>query len=80
MVLGKAKVMSYKDLVAKRAEREAKEQDKAKGKRKRDRKRKSREEADAPEPKVKVVRLSKAQVEEDGIAPEPWRAPVAKMW
>ena len=80
MVLGKAKIMSYEDLVAKRAEREAKEQNKAKGKRKRDRKRKSPEEADAPEPKAKVVRLSEAQVEEDGIAPEPWRAPVAKMW
>ena len=80
MVLGKAKVMSYEDLVAKRAEREAKEQDKAKGKRKRDWKRKSQEEAGAPGPKAKVVRLSEAQVEEDGIAPEPWRAPVAKMW
>lgn len=40
VVLGKAKVMSYEDLVAKRAEREAKEQEKAKGTRKRGRKRK----------------------------------------
>jgi len=76
VVLGKAKVMSYEDLVAKRAEREAKEQDKAKGKRKRGRKRKSPEEAGAPEP----ARMSEAQVEEDEIAPEPWRAPVARMW
>lgn len=45
VVLGKAKVISYNDLVAKRAEREAKEQNKAKGKRKRGRKRKSPEEA-----------------------------------
>ena len=80
MILEKANVMSYEDLVAKRAEREAKEQDKVRGKRERDRKRKSQEEAGAPEPKAKVVRLSEAQVEEDGIAPEPWRAPVAKMW
>jgi len=75
VVLGKAKVMSYEDLVAKRAKREAKEQDKAKGKRKRGRKRKSSEEANAPEP----ARMSEAQVEEDEIAPEPWRAPVARM-
>ena len=79
-VLGKAKVMSYEDLVAKRAEREAKEQDKAKGNRKRDRKRKSQEGAGGPEPNAKVVRLGEAQVEKDRIAPEPWRAPVAKMW
>ena len=80
MVLGKAKVMSYEDLVAKRAEREAKEQNKAKGKRKRGRKRKSPEEAGAPEPKAKVARMSEAQVEEDEIVPEPWRAPAARMW
>lgn len=80
MILGKAKVMSYEDLVAKRAEREAKEQDKAKGKRKCDRNRKNKEEAGAPEPKTKAVQLSEAQVEEDGTTPEPWRAPVAKMW
>ena len=38
------------------------------------------EEADVPEPKAKVARMSEAQVEEDKIAPEPWRAPVAPMW
>jgi hypothetical protein len=47
VVLGKAKVMSYEDLVAKRAEREAKDQSIAEGKRKRGRKRKSPSEADA---------------------------------
>lgn len=80
-VLGKVKVMSYKDLVAKRAKRKAKEQDKAKGKgkRKRGQKRKSPEEAGTLEPKAKVARISEAQVEEDGITPEPWRAPVARM-
>jgi hypothetical protein len=79
-VLGKAKVISYEDLIAKRAEREAKERNKAKGIRKRGRKRKSPEEAGGPEPKAKVARMSEAQVEEDEIAPEPWRAPVARMW
>jgi hypothetical protein len=54
VVLGKAKVMSYEGLVAKRAEREAKEQDKAKGKRKHGWKRKSPEEAGAPEPMSKL--------------------------
>ena len=81
VVLGKAKVMSYEDLVAKRAEKEAKEQAKTKGNGKRGRKRKSAApEADAPEPKAKVSRMSEAQVEEDEIAPEPPRAPVARMW
>ena len=82
VVLGKAKVMSYEDLVAKRAEREAKEQNKVKvkGKRKCDRKRKSPEEAGAPELKAKVARMSETQVDENGITPEPLRAPVARMW
>ena len=75
--------MSYEDLVAKRAERKATEQDKAKGKRKRGRDRESPEEAGAPGSKAKAARMSKAQVE-DEFAPEPWRAPsgadvVAKM-
>ena len=82
VILGKTKIMSYEDLVAKRAEREAKEQDKAKGKRKKKRgqKGKSPEEAGPLEPKAQVARMSEAQVEEDGIAPEPWRAPVTRMW
>jgi hypothetical protein len=95
VVLGKAKVMSYEDLVAKRAEGEAKEQAKAKEKEKRGRqcksppeagngkrswKRKSTPEAGGPEPKAKAARMSEAQVEEHGIAPEPPRAPVARMW
>jgi hypothetical protein len=50
------------------------------GKRKRGQKRKSPEEAGTPEPKAKFTRMSEAQVEEDEIAPEPWRAPVARMW
>jgi hypothetical protein len=48
-VLGKAKVISYKDLVVKRTKREAKEQAKVKGKGKRGWKRKSLVEADALE-------------------------------
>ena len=70
MVLGKAEVMSYENLVAKRAEREAKEQDKAKGERKCGRKRKSQEEANALELKVKVMRLGEAQIEKNEIASE----------
>ncbi len=66
VVLGKAKVMSYEDLAAKRAEREAKDQAKVEGKGKRGRKRKSPVEADASEAskgkrvrKAEVVRLDK---------------------
>jgi len=70
MVLGKAKVMSYENLVAKRVEREAKEQDKAKEKRKCGRKLKSSKEANAPEPKAKVARMSEAQIVKNEIAPE----------
>lgn len=47
--------------------------------RKRGRKCKSGEEAGAPELKANVARTSEAQVE-DEIAPQPWRAPVARMW
>ena len=96
LVLGKAKVMSYKDLEevqAKRADKEATKE--AKGKSKRGQKHKSATlEADAPEPNVKMVRRSKAlapvrasvvqmsrtPVAEDEIVPEPWRAPVAQMY
>ena len=63
--------MSYKDLIAKRAEREAKEQSKAKGGKKRDRKRKSPEEAGTLEPKAKAARTSEAPTEEHEIAPKP---------
>ena len=41
--------------------------------------RKSPEEVGAPKPKSKVARMSEAQAEVE-IAPEPWRAPVARMW
>jgi hypothetical protein len=71
VVLGKAKVMSYEDLREARAKRAAKEKATA-GKGKRGRKRKSpAPEAGAPEPKAKVARMSEA--------PEPARAPVARM-
>jgi hypothetical protein len=96
LVLGKAKVMSYEDLEEARAKCADKEAAKeAKGKGKRGRKRKSAAlEADAPEPNAKVVRMSEAPaparasvvqmsgtpVAEDEIVPEPWRAPVARMY
>jgi len=96
LVLGKAKVMSYEDLEEARAKRADKEAAKeAKGKGKRGRKRKSAAlEADVPEPNAKVVRMSEAPpparasvvqmngtlVAEDEIVPEPWRAPVARMY
>ena len=102
-ILGKAKVMSYKDIEvarAKRAEKEAAKEAKGKGKRgrkpkgaaleaeeavadkgNRSRKRKSATpEPDMPEPKAKVAQISGIQVMEDEIAPEPWRALVARMW
>lgn len=63
--------MSYKNLIAKRTKRKAKEQEKAKGIRKHGRKRKSPEEAGTLEPKAKVARISEAPAEEDEIAPEP---------
>jgi len=57
VILGKAKVMSYKDIKEARAKRAVKEEATA-GKRKRGRKRKSPAlEADAPEPKVPVARM-----------------------
>ncbi len=79
VVLGKAKVISYKDLIAKRTERKAKEQEKAKGIRKHGQKRKSPEEAGTPEPKAKIARISEAQVEEDKITLELQRALVARI-
>lgn len=88
-ILGKARVMSYEDLEKARAERAVKEAAKEakKGEKvattdkgKRGRKGKSPEEAGAPEPKANVARMSEAQVEEDEIASELWRAPVARMW
>jgi len=64
VILGKTKVMSYENLVAKRVKRETKEQDKAKRKRKRDRKRKSSKEANA----LKLARMSEAQIKKNEIA------------
>lgn len=43
-------------------------------------KRKSPEAAGILEPEAKVSRMSEAQVKEDEIVPESWRAPVARMW
>jgi hypothetical protein len=64
--------MSYEDLEEARAKRAAKDAAKAKGKGKLGRKRKSpAPEADVPGPKAKVARTSEA--------PEPVRAPVARM-
>jgi hypothetical protein len=119
LVLGKAKVMSYKDLEevrVKRAEKDATKEAKGKGKcgrkrqsatpeadeatpvkAKRGQKRKSAlPEANAPELNIKVARMSKAPLPEipkasvvqmsgtpaaeDDIVPEPWRAPVARMY
>ena len=71
VVLGKAKVMSFEDIEVARAARAAKEV--IKGKEKRGRKRKSAAlEADEPEPEPEVARMIEA--------PEPWRAPVARMF
>jgi hypothetical protein len=124
LVLGKAKVMSYEDLVEARAKRVLKEATRAaQGKGRRGRKRKSsaleaeedsaeedtaediagsarrgrkRKSAalDVPAPANKKARISnvpksastlmrqasRTQIAEDEIVPEPWRAPVAKMW
>lgn len=84
-ILGKARVMSYEDLETARTKRAVKEATKevkkiaTTGKSIRGRKRKSPEEAGAPELKANVARMSEAQVE-DKIAPQQWRAPVARMW
>jgi hypothetical protein len=82
LVLGKAKVMSYEDLVTKRAEREAKDQAKAKGKGKRGWKRKNPAEADVPEVDVpepgKGKRGRKRKDLPEAGAPEP-RAKVARL-
>jgi len=76
VVLGKAKVMSYEDIEEARAKRAAKEVINGKGKH--GRKWKSAPEAGKlepepePEPEPEVTRMIEA--------PEPWRAPVARMY
>jgi hypothetical protein len=116
LILGKAKVMSYKDLEEAQAKRVVKEATRAaKGKGKHSRKRKSgtlEEEEDtaetarrgqkhksavldtpalpnkiarisnAPKPASALVMqaTSRTQIAEDEIAPEPQRAPVARIW
>ena len=93
-MLGRAKVIGFKELEEARAKRIAKDTTKeAKGKGKRGRKRKSVAlEAEAPEPIAKVARTSKAParasvvqmsetlVAEDEIVPGPWRALVARVY
>ena len=74
-MLGKAKVMSYEDLVAKRLEREAKKQNKAKPKRQCDRKRKGQQKAGTLVPVI-----DKQSEEGETALEEPYRAPVAQMW
>lgn len=72
VVLGKAKVMSYEDIEEARAKRAAKEIIKGKGKRGRKRKGAALEGGEPePEPELEVARMIEA--------PEPWRAPVARM-
>jgi hypothetical protein len=82
VVLGKAKVMSYKDLEEARAKRDVKEKAIAvKGKRGRKRKSPAPEpgvEANLSASKKKAVRLSEA--EPANLVGMSWRAPVAKMY
>ena len=71
VVLEKTKVMSFENIKVARATRAAKEVMKGKGKR--GRKRKSAAlEADEPEAEQEVAQTIEA--------PEPWRAPVARMY
>ena len=73
VVLGKAKVMSYEDLEEARAKRAAKEKTSL-GEGKRGRKRKS------AEPELGVPELETDGVTRMSEIPEPWRAPVARMY
>ncbi|KAK7187857.1 hypothetical protein PSPO01_06059 [Paraphaeosphaeria sporulosa] len=90
VILGKAKVMSYEDLEEARQKRAEKENAKAtagKGKRGSKRKCADVKTGSGPDPeagpavrkrKEKATRLS--DVIEPARAPEPWRAPVARMY
>ena len=73
VILGKAKVMSYEDIEEARAKRAAKEVVKGKGKRGRKRKSAAPE---AGEPESELEPEVAPMIE----APEPWRAPVARMY
>ena len=93
-ILGNARVMSFEDIEAARAKRA--EQDvakEAKGKRKRGRPKSVVPEAEATADKGKRKKRKSAMLEEATIvqtsgthsveeesAPQPWRAPVARMW
>jgi hypothetical protein len=73
VVLGKAKVMSYEDIEEARAKRAAKEVINGKGKHGRKRKSAAPEAGKLElEPEPEVTRMIEA--------PEPWRAPVARMY
>lgn len=76
VVLGKAKVMSYEDIEEARAKRAAKEV--IKGRAKRGRKRKS-SALEAVEPELQLEPVPVPEVAQMIEAPEPWRAPVARM-
>jgi hypothetical protein len=82
VVLGKAKVMSYEDIEEARKKRAAK--DATKGKGKRGRKHKSAvQETDEPEPEQEMAQMieeSEEEVAQTSKAPEPWGAPVARMY
>jgi len=94
VTLGKARVMSYEDLEKARAQRAAKEAAKearkvatearrvaTAGKGKLSRKgKKNPAGAGALEPEATTLEMSEAPSEESGPVPEPWRAPVARMW
>lgn len=85
-ILGRTRVISYEDLEKARADRTIKEAAKeAKradtiGKRGHDRKYKNLEPADISGTQAEVAGIGETQVEETAIPPEPWRAPVARMW
>lgn len=75
-ILGKAKVMSYKDLEKARAERAAKEAAKEAKKAAKEAKKVASATPEAEEATAGKGKRRKRK----STAPEPWRAPVARMW
>lgn len=73
---GEGMVISYEQLVAKRAARDAFKQAQASKKERRGRKRKSAEEEDVDKPPTETTRTSEAQPK----GAESWRAPEARMY
>ena len=92
LVLGKAKVMSYEDLVEARARREktkAAKENKSKKKRKRDQEQEGESDMETPKPKVArssemptgaTERVGEIPVAEGVVMLQPGRAPVARMY